>query len=220
MSLSAELAFRFLTVLVLAYLLGGIPFTLIIGKVFYNIDPRKEGSGNLGATNSLRVLGKKAALAVAVLDVGKSTLAILIAQAYISPLTSDVDVVHWAMVGAALLAILGHAFSPYIGFKGGKGVATAAGAIITLNVPIFFILLAVFIAIIYFTRYVSLASLTIAVMYPLLVVLMYSGNSAYLIFSIIAAGLVIYFHRSNISRLRAGTESKVSFTKKETSPNG
>lgn len=209
-----SLALMLGAVALIAYLLGAIPFTLIIGKVFYNIDPRKVGSGNLGATNSLRVLGWKAGVAVAILDVLKSVLALYIAK-YLFSSPELLTYQSWAMVVAALCAILGHAFSPYIGFKGGKGVATAAGAMIALSPKIFLILLVVFVTTIAISRYVSLGSITVAALYPFVTYLMHSGDLPRLLFSIITAVLVIYFHRSNIARLKAGTENKLSFKKKE-----
>lgn len=211
--------FQFIAVALIAYLLGGIPFTLLIGKVFYKIDPRKEGSGNLGATNSLRTLGIKAAIAVAILDVGKSVAAVLIAGALVPETATHPMLHHWAMVLAAICTILGHAFSPYIGFKGGKGVATAAGAILTLNPLIFFILLIVFLLVVSISRYVSLGSLSVAIAYPLVTIALEPSNIPHIVFAILAATLIIYLHRANIQRLRAGEESKLSYKKKETSSN-
>lgn len=202
----------FLASALLAYLLGAIPFTLIIGKIFFKRDPRLEGSGNLGATNSLRVLGWKAALAVVVLDVGKAILALSIVS-WIFSSAEGLPYQSWAMVLAAVCAILGHAFSPYIGFKGGKGVATTAGAIISLSPQIFIILLVLFILVIALTRYVSLGSISIALAYPVLNLLLEPGDVPRIIFSILAAVLVVYLHRSNIARLRAGNENKLSFKK-------
>lgn len=202
----------FLASALLAYLLGAIPFTLIIGKIFFKRDPRLEGSGNLGATNSLRVLGWKAALAVVVLDVGKAILALSIVS-WIFSSAEALPYQSWAMVLAAVCAILGHAFSPYIGFKGGKGVATAAGSIISLSPQIFIILLVLFILVIALTRYVSLGSISIALAYPVLNLFLDPGDVPRIIFSILAAVLVVYLHRSNIARLRAGNENKLSFKK-------
>jgi len=211
-----ELFFRIAAVVVAAYLLGAIPFTLVVGKLFFNLDPREHGSGNLGATNALRVLGRKAALGVAALDISKGMAAVILAKVIVPLPPAGIDLgwagpaQPWAMVAALLAAVIGHGFSPYIGFKGGKGVAVAAGAITIMTPATAGILLVVFVAVVYFFRYASLASITVAGMFPVLVLLL-NREVPYIFVSFLAAALVLWLHRTNIARLRAGTESKVSF---------
>lgn len=202
--------FQFLLVGLIAYLLGAIPFTLIIGKVFYKRDPRLHGSGNLGATNSLRVLGGKAAIAVVLLDVLKAILAVVIARFIVPADTYGIDISSWALIVASFFAILGHAYSPYIRFRGGKGVATSAGCLIAMHPIAAVICIAVFFIVAFATRYVSLGSLALAIVYPITVAIFYR-QLPFVVFSILAAVLVIWLHRPNIKRLIKGEEPKFSF---------
>lgn len=198
--------------LVIAYFLCGIPFALIIGKVFFKTDPRKFGSGNLGATNTLRTLGVRAGILVLFLDGLKGYLSVMIMRALMAGATpSLVPAPDWALIGALLAAVLGHVFSPYLDFKGGKGVATAAGAMFAMQPIAAFICLAVFVVVVALTRYVSLGSITIAALYPFLVLIFYR-TPVYVVCAFALATLVIMLHRSNITRLQNGTESKVSFS--------
>lgn len=196
--------------LIFAYLVGAIPFALIIGKTFYGIDPRKHGSGNLGATNTLRVLGVKASIAVLLLDASKGALAIIVMRLLLKGTPLKPGILETSLVLTMFVAVVGHLFSPYIGFKGGKGVATTAGCLFAMQPKAAFILLALFIVIVALTKYVSLGSITIAACYPFLVLAFYPV-AIYLVFAVILAALIIYMHRTNIERLRAGTESKIAF---------
>ncbi len=196
--------------LVVGYLVGGIPFSLIVGRRFFGVDLRQHGSGNLGATNVFRVLGLRPALAVAALDVAKGAAAVALAMLVCPPsITGNArDVV---LICVAMTAVLGHTYSPYIRFKGGKGVATAAGAIavvLPLTWPLLFV---VFVLIIALSRMVSLASITVAALFPLLTWLLYGDRPAFLVFSGIAATLVIWRHRSNIKRIYRSEEPRLSF---------
>jgi len=203
------LGVRIVIALVQAYLIGGIPWALIIGKRLYGIDVRKEGSGNLGATNVYRVLGTKAGLATAFLDVAKGAVAVgiawLLVPASLSSVAHD-----WTLLGATMAAILGHSYSPYIGFAGGKGVAVAAGALLVLTPKAWPIMFATFVLMIVLTRYVSVASITVALEYPILTWWFYGDQMPFVIFSVAAASLVIWRHRSNIRRLLRGQESKIA----------
>jgi glycerol-3-phosphate acyltransferase PlsY len=195
--------------LVVGYLVGGIPFSLIVGRKFFGIDPREHGSGNLGATNVYRVLGARPALAVALLDVGKGAAAVALAM-LVSPFASG-DARDYVLIAVAMTAVLGHSFSPYIRFKGGKGVATAAGAIavvMPLTWPILFI---TFVLVITLSRMVSLASILVALEFPLLTWLLYRDHTAFVVFAAVAATLVIARHRTNIVRIWRGEENRVSF---------
>jgi len=195
----------------LAYLLGSIPIGWIVARVFYKTDIRKAGSGNIGATNALRQFGTRVGLSVLALDMGKGILSVLLAKESYG---------HGApmVVICGLLAILGHIFSVWLSFKGGKGVATAAGVFIALMPIPSLIAVLVFIVVVVFSRYVSLGSILAAL--SLLVVTLYNVFSganpdyALLILVLLVVAIIIYRHKENIRRLRDGSEHKISFTKK------
>lgn len=198
---------------VVGYLVGGIPWALIVGKRFYGIDPRLHGSGNLGATNVFRTLGARAGLAVFALDVAKGAAAVALAMLVCPPSVTG-DARDWVLIGVAMSAVLGHSFSPYIRFKGGKGVATAAGTIaviMPLSWPILFLS---FIIIVVTTRMVSLGSIIMAVEFPILTWLLYGDRPAFIVFSLVASVLVIVRHRTNIVRIYRGEESKISLSRR------
>ncbi len=195
-----------------AYLLGSLNFGVIVSHLCYRDDIRRHGSGNAGTTNALRTYGKGAAAAVLVGDFLKGTAAVWLGCALTGQLLGG-----WL---ASLLVVLGHMFPVFFGFRGGKGVATAAGAILLLNPYILLGLLAVFVLIIACTRYVSLASVVVAGFFPVLtlayglaVKMAPQGIAVTAGFALAAGGLVIWKHRTNIQRLRAGTESRLG-TKK------
>jgi glycerol-3-phosphate acyltransferase PlsY len=213
-----DLTLRVVATLVAAYLLGGIPWALIIGRGFYKIDVREHGSGNLGATNVMRVLGWKAALATLLLDAAKGALAVYLAKLLVPYQPSGPDYQQWAMLVATLASMAGHSFSPYIGFKGGKGVATGAGALLVLVPLAWPILFLTWVLVIALTRLVSLGSVIIAVEYPLLMLWLYYGDWPLLGFAVVAAGLVIWRHSANIGRILRGTEPRISFTRNTTEP--
>ncbi len=205
-----ELALRVILILIGSYLVGAVPFALIVGKAFYKVDLRQEGSGNLGATNVYRVLGWKAGLAVAVLDIAKGSaavgLAALLTPAEFVPLQRD-----WLLIVAAMAAVAGHSYSPYIRFRGGKGVATAAGALLFIT-PLawpflFFTLVGVSLA----TRYVSLGSICAAILYPIVCVSFYRDRPAVVLAGFLIAATVLWRHRTNMVRLYRGEESKLAF---------
>jgi glycerol-3-phosphate acyltransferase PlsY len=208
--LSWSLAIRLAAGVGAAYLLGAIPWALVVGKHFYGIDVRREGSGNLGATNVMRVLGWKAALATLVLDVAKGALAVLVAWALVPVSQFGAGANEWAMIVATMAAILGHSFSPYIGFKGGKGVATAAGALLIVTPLAWPILLVSFVVVVLLGRMVSLGSIIIAVEYPILVWFLYPGDRPRMGLAVVAACLVILRHSANIRRIVRGDESRLS----------
>ena len=210
--MNASLALRSAAAVVAAYLLGAIPWALVVGKRFYGIDVREQGSGNLGATNVMRVLGWKAALATLLLDIAKGALAVLVAWALVPVARFGSSANEWAMIAATMAAILGHSFSPYIGFKGGKGVATAAGALLVLTPLVWPILLVSFLVVLLVGRMVSLGSIVIAAEYPVLVWFLYPGDWPRLALAVVAAGLVIWRHSANIKRIVRGEESKISLS--------
>ncbi len=201
--------------LVFAYFLGGIPTSYIFGKVFKKIDIRKYGSGNVGATNALRVLGVKMGITTLIIDIAKGFVAVLIAKIILPKygLTNDTYLI---LIG--LSAIFGHIFSIYLGFKGGKGVATSAGVFLSL-IPIPFLIAFIsFFIIVFATKYVSLGSISAAVILVISELIFNIKNSfnqkEYLIFTIIIALFIIIRHKSNIQRLLKGNENKISFKRK------
>ena len=184
-----------------AYFLGNIsPSTLLARSVGKDI--KKEGSGNAGTTNALRVLGKKAALITLAVDIGKGVLAVLLGTFFGSPMT--------AML-CALAAFLGHVWPVCFHFKGGKGVAVAFGALLGVNWQLALAALAVVAVVVALTRMVSLGSVLAAVSFP---VLAYFMEPDFLFIGCIMAALLIYAHRGNIKRLLKGEENKLSFGKK------
>lgn len=203
-----ETAIRITIAMVAAYLMGAISFALIAGKLFYHVDLREHGSGNLGATNVVRTLGWPAGISVALLDMAKGAaavqLALLLAPTGLSPEALD-----WVLIGAALAAVMGHSYSPYIKFRGGKGVATAAGALLFITPLALVILILVFVGVSAASRMVSLGSILVAVGYPILCVSFYRDRRAILIMSFVAAALVLWRHRSNMMRIVRGQESKI-----------
>ena len=184
------------------YLLGSVPFGILVAKAFdREVDLRKSGSGNIGATNVARTLGKTAGILTLLLDVGKGILALTLARSVL-----DAPAYHWlALVGGA--GFLGHIFPVYLRFRGGKGVAAALGVVLFLSPETAFVLIVLFSAVLYFTRYVSLGSLCAAVGLP--VAMAFLGRSRhYVTLALVMSFLVIYTHRENIHRLLAGQESK------------
>lgn len=197
-------------VLVVAYLIGGIPWSLVIGKRFFGIDPREHGSGNLGATNVLRLMGVRAAIATMALDIAKGAVAVGIARLLVPQATFGQTASDWVAVGAALAAVLGHVYSPYIRMKGGKGVATSAGGLIVLTPLAAIIELVIFVGLVVSVRIVSVASVVIALVYPPLVWWLYEGNVPYTVTAFALATLVIWRHRANLGRIVRGEEPRIS----------
>jgi len=190
---------KFVLIAVLAYLIGCINNAYIFTKYTKNIDIRNYGSGNAGATNVLRVLGPKAAAPVFALDVLKGVVAVLIGKYFIGMP---------GMLVAGIAVVCGHNWPIFLKFRGGKGVATSVGVVMTINPFLGLIALAVGIAVIAITRYVSLGSITGAITFALLNI--FFPNSVYVLtFAIVLALLVVFQHRSNIKRLINGTESKI-----------
>jgi acyl phosphate:glycerol-3-phosphate acyltransferase len=207
-----QLTLRIAAVVTAGYLIGGIPWALIIGRGFYGIDVRDYGSGNLGATNVFRALGAKAAIATLVLDIGKGAVAAGLGW-WLIPTAVFGEAAHtWAMIAGTMAAIVGHSYSPYAKLRGGKGVATAAGALLVLTPYPWPFLLGTFAVVVAVTRFVSLGSVVVAVEYPILCAVFYPGNWIILGFACAAAGLVIWRHRANIDRIIHGQEPKISFS--------
>jgi len=198
-----------LSILILSYLVGSIPTAIIIGKVTKKIDIRQFGSGNAGGTNAFRVLGWKAGLFVSLFDVAKGVFATRV----ISQIRIDVPLVNptWLMILAGLCAILGHTFTIFAGFKGGKGVAAGAGLIIALYPVAFLLCLLVFALVLFSTGLVSVSSISAAVSLPIILLILNKSHvivadSVLLIFSVVIPLFIIYTHRTNIRRLLKGEE--------------
>ncbi|WP_046176133.1 glycerol-3-phosphate 1-O-acyltransferase PlsY [Domibacillus indicus] len=189
-------------ILIIAYLLGSIPSGLIAGKAFFGIDIREHGSGNLGATNSFRVLGKKAGAFVTAADILKGTAATLL------PVFMDSGV-HQLLAG--LFAVIGHMFPLFAGFRGGKAVATSAGVLLAYSPWFFLLLVIVFLCVLWITKYVSLASIVAAAAAFIYAVIhtIYTGDYPFLAAVVALSFFVVYRHRANITRLRNGTEPKI-----------
>ena len=207
-----QLAWRVAVSLAAAYLLGGIPWALVIGRSFYHVDVREHGSGNLGATNVFRTLGAKAAAVTFALDVVKGALAVGLAAWLVPAFAFGTPAHQWAMILTTLVAMLGHAYSPYAGFRGGKGVATAAGALLVITPMALVFLLGTFVIVLVASRTVSLGSVVVAVEYPLLCLLLYGGEIPIVIFSVVAAALVLWRHRTNVVRIWRGEEPRISLS--------
>ena len=186
--------------LILGYLLGSIPSGWLAGRWLKGIDLRTIGSGSTGATNVLRHVGKGPALVVFLIDVGKGAAAVLIARA--------LGLGDWIQVLAGLTALAGHIWPVWLGFKGGKAVATGLGLFLGLAWPVGLASFGVFLAVFSLSRYVSLASVLAAISLPLLMAAG-SGSTANLVVALVAMLLVLWRHRSNIQRLLNGTEPKL-----------
>ncbi|MHB8733252.1 MAG: glycerol-3-phosphate 1-O-acyltransferase PlsY [bacterium] len=188
-------------VIVLAYFIGALPTGLILVRVFRGEDIRKYGSGNIGAVNVLRVAGPAVAAAVLLVDVMKGLVPVLLAlRAGPAP---------WAVVAAGLAAIAGHNWSIFLGFRGGKGIATSFGVLAGLSLQAALAAAAVWIVVVAITRFSSLGSLLAVVSVPL-VLWRLRTPPEYVAFGLIASLLAIYRHRANIQRLVAGTELRIT----------
>ena len=190
--------------LMLGYLVGSLPSGFLAGKWCKGIDLRTIGSGSTGATNVLRNVGKGPALVVFLVDVAKGAAAVLIASA----LTQNNPLNDWIQVLAGLTALAGHIWPVWLGFKGGKAVATGLGLFLGLAWPVGLACFGMFMAVFSLSRIVSLASVVAALSLPLLMAAG-SGSNANLVVALMAMGLVLWRHRSNIQRLLNGTEPKV-----------
>ncbi len=189
------------------YLLGSIPTGLLLTRLFSGVDPRKAGSHNIGATNVFRTSGKTLGLLTLVGDVLKGMIPVWIGLYWGISDQWGVTGDQWiALIG--LSPLMGHVFSIFLGFKGGKGVATAVGVYLTISPIAVLIELFLFIALIWKWRYISLGSITCAMTIPILIAYFRSDAQAYFIMSVIIAALILYRHQSNIARLLQGTENK------------
>lgn len=214
-------------IIVLSYLVGSIPTGIIVGKLVKGVDIREYGSGSMGATNVFRTLGWQYGLLVIVFDALKGALAVLfIARMQIVPIpfnnATPFDDLTILQIIAGLAAVLGHIWTVFAGFKGGKGIATALGFLLTLITVDMLVAFAIFLIVVVISKYISLGSIIAAISIPVIMVVRENvfgvhmqGYTTILPFIIALALLVIYTHRTNISRLVQGTENRFSFKKKK-----
>lgn len=191
------------------YLVAAIPFALIVGKLLYGVDLREKGSKNLGATNTYRTFGLRTALLVTALDMSKGAIALGISRWVIS--ASGYDLEKPEVMVLLVCAVLGHTFSPFVHFRGGKGVAVAGGILLYIAPWVGLGLLLCLMTVAVITRYVSLGSITAALAFPVLMYFQYSQDRIVLAFAVGIGLYVIWKHRENISRLRTGTENKLKW---------
>ena len=201
--------FFLLGALVLSYLIGSIPTSLLVSRLVKGIDLRQHGSKNVGATNLYRVLGWRWAVPVGLFDVVKG----YVPAAIVGPAVAD-GVLIPLLCGVA--AVLGHMFSPFVGFKGGKGVATGAGVVLAMAPLAFLGAFSLWAILVFLTGYVSLGSVVAAASLPLLTLWLYPDRPTVLWITAAIAALVVWMHRSNIGRLLKGTESRFGRNAKET----
>jgi acyl phosphate:glycerol-3-phosphate acyltransferase len=198
----------------LAYLTGAFPSAVWVGKTFYKIDVREFGSGNAGATNTFRVLGKKAGIPVLIMDIFKGWLSVN----YISFLTNipeSAEAVFEIKLAFGIAAVIGHLFPVYTGFRGGKGIATLLGLLIGLHAVAALYSILVFVIVFVTSKYVSLGSIIASIAFPILVILILGSTNVSLnLFAFFVPILSLITHQKNIERLLRGEETKVKFGKK------
>ena len=201
--------------LVLAYLIGSIPTAVWVSKWAFGIDIREHGSGNAGATNAFRILGSKAGAGVMFGDMMKGFLAVKLSMLSPFPVLSEPFVNLQIFLGLA--AVLGHIFPIWAEFRGGKGIATLFGMILSIHPIVAVSLVLVFFLMLLLTRYVSLSSITASIAFPLMILFIFNADAqelSYRLFAIATAFLVVLTHHKNISRLLNGNENKVPFFRK------
>lgn len=201
--------------IVLAYLIGSIPSAVWVSKGLYGIDIREHGSGNAGATNTFRILGSRAGSAVMLADMLKGFIAVKLSLLSNYTWTSEPFVNLQIFLGLA--AVLGHIFPVWAEFRGGKGIATLFGMILSIHPIVAISLVLVFMLMLLITRYVSLSSITASIAFPLLILFIFNAQAqelSYRLFAIATAFLVVLTHHKNIGRLINGNESKVPMFRK------
>jgi acyl phosphate:glycerol-3-phosphate acyltransferase len=214
---------NYLTVIVflLAYLVGSIPTAVWVGKWFFGIDVRNYGSGNAGATNTIRVLGPKAGIPVFIIDVMKGFGAVELAYICGDDYGINTPFFHneffaFFKIIIAFIAIVGHVFPIFAGFRGGKGIATSLGVVLALLTYPALVSFVIFMIVLLITHYVSVGSMSGAIIFPFFSYYVFGNDEwAYIIFSITVVIFIFFNHRKNIKRLRIGEEAKFFFKKKE-----
>ena len=197
-----------------AYLLGSIPTAVWVGKVRYDVDVREHGSKNAGATNTFRVLGKKPGIVVLLIDILKGCTAVFLPFLFGKGAWGSDTLIHLQLI-SAILAVLGHVFPLFAGFRGGKGVATSLGVIIGIHPAAAAICLGIFLIVFIVSNFVSLGAIVAAIAFPIILVTLFGVQSPWLIaFSVLLSAAVVYAHKKNIGRLLRGEENKMNLFKK------
>ncbi|HXB41573.1 MAG TPA: glycerol-3-phosphate 1-O-acyltransferase PlsY [Bacteroidia bacterium] len=196
----------------LAYLLGSLPTSVWWGKAFYGIDVREFGSGNAGATNTIRVLGKRAGFPVLFIDILKGSCAVMLA--FMSDFASGSASFVNYQIALGIAAVIGHIFPVFAGFRGGKGVATLLGVALAMEPQVAGLALIIFLIVLMLFKYVSLASMSAGLSFPIILMTMFPGRPVSMVaFSVMVSILLIVTHKKNIQRLLKKQESKVSLFK-------
>lgn len=199
--------------IIVAYLIGSIPTALIVSRSFFNIDIREYGSGNMGATNTFRVLGPKYGTIVMVGDMLKGMLAVALYNLLPYYLSNELQRTNF-MLGLGLAAVIGHIYPIWAEFKGGKGVATLFGMVLAIQPVVAVNCVGVFLIVLFLTRYVSLSSILAGVALPICVLWIYNEQEIfYRVFAVAVAALIVLTHQKNISRLLKGNEGRVPILK-------
>ena len=200
---------QFIGVVLLGYLIGAIPVGLIVGRLRRGIDVRQHGSGSMGMTNVMRTVGTMAGAGVFIADLLKGAAAVALVWPIFG--AASADMVAWGHAAAGTAAVIGHCWPLYAGFKGGRGISTGFGALLVIRWPVGLIAFAIFLIVVAIFRYVSLGSILAALTMAGAMIPFVLNDSylAYIIFSLLVAGVVVFRHRDNIKRLIRGTESKI-----------
>ncbi|MEO6539718.1 MAG: glycerol-3-phosphate 1-O-acyltransferase PlsY [Ferruginibacter sp.] len=202
-----------LVLIIVSYLIGSIPTALLVSKRFFGIDIRDYGSGNMGATNTFRVLGSRYGTMVMVIDILKGMAAVMLYNFLPFYLNHDLERTN-LMLGLGLAAVAGHIFPVFAGFRGGKGVATLLGMVLAIQPVVAISCIGIFALVLYLTRYVSLSSILAAIALPICVLWIWNENEVlYRVFALIVALLVIVTHQKNIGRILRGVESRIPILK-------
>ena len=202
-------------ILISAYLIGSIPTSVWIGKIFFDIDVRDYGSGNAGATNVMRVLGPAIGVPVLLFDIFKGYLAVKLLSSF-SYFNAGTDKFVNQQIALGVAAVLGHIYPVYAGFRGGKGVATIFGVLLALSPFSTLCAAGVFLIVLFISKFVSVSSISAGLSFPVWIIAVFQTTFLSLgIFSVVVAFLIILTHKKNIVRLLNGTENRASFLFKE-----
>jgi len=208
-----EILINYSLLLAVSYLIGSIPTAVWAGKAFYKKDVRNFGSGNAGATNTFRVLGKKAGIPVLLFDIFKGWFVVYFLAKY-SGILLETNEFITSQIGQGIMAILGHIFPIFAKFRGGKGVATLFGIIIALHGLAALCCVGIFVIVFYLSRIVSLSSMVAALSFPIFVIFIFKTEyNSLIIFSLVISVLILITHKSNIQRIIKGEESKLKVNK-------
>ena len=202
-----------LVLIIVSYLIGSIPTALMVSKRFFGIDIRDYGSGNMGATNTFRVLGSRYGTMVMIIDILKGLTAVTLYNFLPFYMSHELERTN-LMLGLGTAAVLGHVFPIFAGFRGGKGVATLLGMVLAIQPVIAVSCIGIFVLVLFLTRYVSLSSILAALSLPVCVLWIWNEHEVmYRVFALIVAILVIVTHQKNIGRILRGVESRIPILK-------